>query len=234
MVNTNLGAGLALWVGGVLAMVAATASNGVAPPLDIPITATVASEIPLQISDMKIARGSGGTLQLAYKLSNLGQYSLVGFQVSWQLRLAQDRYIRTEQHVDHFFEPSQRVGAGAFKIVNYEFPIPVQDSVDPMSVLGKVTFVEFSDGSRVGPEKDALWDWFKLLRNRRAARYRQLLDTYNFGGEAALEKALATATPSELECAREARLWLKEMAGQKGMHEVVVELQRLVAVKVEK
>jgi len=50
------------------------------------------------------------------------------------------------------------------------------------SVSGTVTFVEFSDGTRLGPQKDGLWSWFKLLRNRRAVRYRQLLEAYNVGG----------------------------------------------------
>ena len=48
-----------------------------------------------------------------------------------------------------------------------------------------------------------------------------------------LQKALATETPSELECAREARLRLKEIADQKGIPEVATELKRLVAVKLE-
>ncbi len=200
------------------------ANPGVSVDVEVP------SDIPLQISDIHATPSPNGLQHLDYALVNTGSQQLTAVQVSWNIRFADGHALRTEDRIDYLFDLDQKVASGGREKLEMG-PITAAQHPSPVEQLtGRLTFAEFADGSRLGPDAEKLSPSFTDERARQSNAYRRWFEIYRTGGEQGLEEALRSESASETVIGRPIRLGLLDFERQRGMTALVQELGRLASI----
>jgi hypothetical protein len=194
------------------------------------------SDTPLLITNMREQYGSNGLLQhIDYMLVNGGSQKLTGAQISWSLKFANGSTPRVVQYTDYWSGETGPLAVGASDPLEVAGLRVAGKSGAPevllTSATATITYAEFEDGTRLGPNAAAASSWFSSERHARLAAYRKLLDAYRAGGATALSAAFETASPADTQADRGSRRVVGEIYRTQGVAGAVAELQRVLSLK---
>lgn len=218
---------VAVFVGTAAKTRAQAGGAGVNVNIDVP------SQVPLLITDARPEYAPSGALQqITYRLTNDGAQALAGAEISWLFTFEGGGVIHTKQYVDYWWAEKGPLAvgkSGSLEIgaVTSQKPGGAPEPLE--SATGTVTYAEFKDGSKYGPDADTASAWFSSERTAMLAAYRELLKDYRSGGTAGLMKALQTFTPAQTHAESGTRRVLYKLYKSKGEAAVVAELTRVAS-----
>ena len=163
-------------------------SGEYAPPVNVQID--VPSTVPLQLLNVQVTPSPSGMGGMRYTLRSDSEQGLVAVEIKWTISFATGNGIVKVSDVDGWAEASGMLGPGA-ETTFQSGSLLNKQSNPVISVAGTITYAEFADGTRVGPDANgAVYHRLREDRIALKAAYQQLLSIYRSGGKEALLSAI--------------------------------------------
>lgn len=202
-------------------------------PSGVDVQVNVPSTVPLQLLNVEVNPSPSGMSGMHYTLKNDSGQALVAVEIKWTISMTTGSPMLEVSDMDAWVKASGMLGPGA-ETTFQEGSLVNKQSNPVTGVTGTITYAEFADGSRVGPDANGVV-YHRLREDRLALKmaYQQILTTYNTGGrEALLSTIQGIPSSAETMAHRVARINLDQSLQKKGIDATVQNLQRVASLKV--
>lgn len=205
--------------------------GGDTQPVNVQIN--VPSTVPLEILNVQVTPTPSGMGGMSYALRNDSEQALVAVEIKWTISGAASEKLVQVDDIDAWTDPSGMLASDGDKVF-HKGALRSKEATPVTGVTGTITYAEFADGTRVGPDANGVvYQQLRADRLALKAAYQQLLSTYSTGGKNALIEAIhSIGTSAQTMAYREARLTLGDSLQKKGFDSMLQDLQRVAAQKV--
>ncbi len=185
---------------------------------------SVPSDVPLRVVVTQAEPSPVGLNSLRYYVENAGQIPVRALVVRWQFYFGGNPGPVAHTIIDRW---GQTPVAPHEQVDDTFGPIGADPGQSVSQAVGEVAYVEFTDGTQAGTERQEMSRW--LARQRPALRnaYRVLFEAYRTGGRSGLHRALEQPTSSRDQAARSARHFLLTALEREDLSAAMQEVEQM-------
>jgi hypothetical protein len=183
----------------------------------------------VQIVQVSAGQSPTGLGNLRYVVRNLASSPLVAYRVDWTTYVGERRGITVSNVSDLWVAGGIPPGG----TTSAEVGGFVSSSGEPVTALvGTISYAEFADGTRLGPDADQTFSYFNEKRAAKLAAYQKLSPACTTGGLAACLRALEQEAKSGNAAERGAAFQISRLLKQKGAVAASAEVARVSGLQI--
>jgi beta-lactamase regulating signal transducer with metallopeptidase domain len=172
--------------------------------------------IPLELSTIGIIPSTSGSARLNYSLINRGQKRLIAAKISWRFILANGSSTQSTNTASYVFSRSMLAPGASDGSFSENIPWAKNDPSLVKKIEGQITFVEFADGTALGPDRGRSRVRLEGMWQTQVQAAQRLLSVYKTRGKAGLRRDINSDSKSDTTAERRLKRYIRSLDKARG------------------